>query len=371
MSMRIVVVGNIRSIHVSRWIEFLAARGHDVHAFSDEMPEAPMAAVHVHGMRASSMPKLARGAAGVVQLRRLVHRLRPDAVHLQSVGLPALLATAVPDGLLVVSPWGSDVVAARRHPIRRAVVGHLLRRASLVLTTSRAMATEVTQDFGVQPPRVRVVSWGIDPEVRPIAPGERRQVRRMFGLPADAVVLVAIRSFAPTYRTAELVEAFSVAAPAGIHLVLLRGYTAHDRVAAARQMDYRRRTLERAGRLPAGSWTYVDRTLDPAQYRALVGASDVAVSIPVADQRSSSVLEALGMGLTVVGADLPAYRELVQDGFALRLVGDPIAATLARWLAQPYLLTPAEAEGNVALVEAGEDRFTQYARMEEAIASRG
>ena len=76
----------------------------------------------------------------------------------------------------------------------------------------------------------------------------------------------------------------------------------------------------------------VDRALSPDQTFELMRASDVAVSIPADDQRSSSVLESALAGCHIILSDLGPYQEMVSDGLAADLIAEPIVRTLAQHL---------------------------------------
>ena len=65
------------------------------------------------------------------------------------------------------------------------------------------------------------------------------------------------------------------------------------------------------------------------QVFGLMCAADVAVSVPSADQRSSSVLEAALAGCRLLLSDIAPYREMVRDGLAADLLGEPVGCCLA------------------------------------------
>ena len=365
--MRIIVAGPAASIHVDRWVRHLAARGHEVSVFSDVAPASFPHAVSVRLVSGGRLPKPARFLVGARQLQRQVRRERPDVVHLHSVGATALLARAVPSAKLVISPWGSEVAAARRNPLRRRIVSDALRRAELVLTTSRSMADDVVEAFGVARERVAVISWGVDTGLfRPVDDHERRRRRDALGLP-DEMIVTAIRTTQATYRTREVVRAFADAGRDGLHLVVIAGFTVGDRARAADQRRYRAEVERLALAAGPGRCTIIDRPLPPSGYAALLSCSDVAVSIPAADQRSSSVLEALAVGATVVGSDIHPYRELRADGFAMQLIAEPVERALADCLRTVEPISAAERAANVELISSTESRERRYREIEDRL----
>jgi hypothetical protein len=76
----------------------------------------------------------------------------------------------------------------------------------------------------------------------------------------------------------------------------------------------------------------VERTLSPEETFELMCASDIAVSIPAADQRSSSVLEAALAGCRLVLSDIAPYHEMTSDGLAADLLDEPVTSSLTAHL---------------------------------------
>jgi glycosyltransferase involved in cell wall biosynthesis len=366
--MRIIVAGSATSIHVDRWVRYLAGRGHEVTIFTPAASSDLPGSVSMQQIAGAGVPKVGRFILGSLQLSRHIRRVNPDVVHFHSVGAISLLAPAVPPHMLVISPWGSEIAAAARNPIRRVIVSFALRRAALVLTTSRSMASDAASKFGVAPERLAVISWGVDTSLfQPIGQAERRRRRVALGLPQDELIMTAIRTTSRTYRTRELLRAFARARPDGMHLVVNAGFAVGDRRGAAVQARYRSEIRGLARDLGANRCTLIERRLSRAEYAALLSCSDVAVSIPLSDQRSSSVLEALAVGATVVGSAIDPYRELQADGFAIQLLAEPIEPTLAGWLRSGKQIGDAERAANIDLIAATEVSDERYRAMEEML----
>jgi len=107
----------------------------------------------------------------------------------------------------------------------------------------------------------------------------------------------------------------------------------------------------------------VDRALSPRQTFELMCASDVAVSVPLGDQRSSSVLEAALAGCRIILSDIAPYRELVSDGLAADLLAEPIGTTLAAHLAT-VSADAASCSGNREFILAHENGADKLAELD-------
>lgn len=330
----IVLLAPAASVHTARWAAALAGAGHRVIVASWQPgPELPGADLRIAPGAGKWPGRRAAMAAG--WLRAVIHDVRPDVVHVHSLGAHGLLAMALPRGSArAVTPWGSELRAARQSALRATVIRLALRRADLVLPTSAEVAAELADRYRVPPARIRVLSWGVPAELISALPRiSAAAIRSEFGVPSDATVVISIRSTSATYRTREIVSAFARAAAhrSDLFLVVLAGHRP-DRESARRSRDGYLDTVRTAAAGLADRMLVVDRTLSPCQAFGLMCASDIAVSVPLGDQRSSSVLEAALAGCRIILSDIAPYQEMVSDGLAADLIAEPIGDALAERL---------------------------------------
>jgi glycosyltransferase involved in cell wall biosynthesis len=333
-SLTVVLLGPASSVHVRRWVTMLSNAGHRVIVASWQ-PGPELAGSDLRVAPAVGGSPLRRIPQAAVWLRRLIRETRPDVVHIHSLGAYGLLSLALPHGpVRVVTPWGSELRAARNSAGRAAVIRLAARRADLVLPTSPAVAAEMISRYSVPPSRTRVFSWGVaenliaaHPSISPDA------VRRAFGIPAGATVVLSVRSTAAAYRTLEIVSAFARAATdrPDLFLVVLGGHRPDRESARRAKASYLDRIGEAATSI-RDRMLIVERTLPPEQTFELMCASDIAVSIPAGDQRSSSVLEAALAGCRLLLSDIAPYHEMINDGIAADLLPEPVTTSLAEHL---------------------------------------
>ena len=319
------------SLHTSRWAAALSQAGHRV-VVASLPPSRSLPAGELRvAPTGQGIPGL-RLPLAAAWIRRLVTEVRPDLVHVHSLGTYGLLALALPAGPpQVITPWGSELRAARRSPARAAVIRLAVRRADLVLPTSAEVAAEMTDRYMVPPARTRVLSWGVADElISALSSVCPRAVRPAFGIPAGATVVLSIRSTSATYRTREVASAFAQAAAVrrDLFLVVLGGHQPSS-VAARRAGKAYLADIGAAAGTAAGRTMVIDRVLGQRESFELMCAADVAVSVPAADQRSSSVLEAALAGCRLLLSDIAPYREMVRDGLAADLLAEPVTGSLA------------------------------------------
>lgn len=366
--LNMLIIGSGTSLHVRNWVAFLAERGHHVTLLTDESPDVP--GVTTLRLPAAGLPRRMRWVLGGLTARRTRGDGRWDVVHLHSVGAPAFASWTSPGARLAVSPWGSEVFHALNRPARWLIVQNTVRRAAEVLTTSREMSRIMVARAGVDPRRVHVISWGVDLSTDVL--GERKQpsVSRSFGLPDDKTIVTAIRPVSPLHQTEQIVRSLAEANQrrSDLHLVLLHGYEPVERNALKSKRDYERQVISGAHRFLGDNFTFVERTLSAHEMSALLRVTDIALSTPVSDQRSTAVLEALAAGAWLICSDIAPYRELAADGYLMSLVSPPLAASLAKTITGSMPSDEALLSNRHHIARA-ESRSEHWQAMEEALRS--
>jgi glycosyltransferase involved in cell wall biosynthesis len=374
----ILFLGAPVSPHAARWIRFLRARGHDVHVGT--IHEIPSWAADISTPLRTGGDVSRPGAIGdlreaVPRLRALVRERRPEATlayYATSYGLMAALAR-VPN--VTIATAGGDVLVdpfdSRLHRLRnRAILALSLRHARTVLAWSphvsqrlRALGVPERKIFeqvrGIDVERFSRRRGGADPAADADADRDASDDARAGA--ADAVSpgrILSNRLFKPLYDVPTLVRALGRLTGDGVPLeAMLFG----DGVERAR--------LEALVReLDLGDVVSMPGLVDEDAMIDALARADVYVSTSTTDGASSSLFEALAMGVYPVVSDIPANRAWIEDGRNGRLfpVGDD--AALARALAD-VLARPAErdraARHNVALAREHLDLRKNLVRIEE------
>ncbi|WP_199423600.1 glycosyltransferase family 4 protein [Actinotalea solisilvae] len=176
----------------------------------------------------------------------------------------------------------------------RALVPRALGRGAHVVTPSEAVAAAVRDHYGLAADRVTATPLGVAPAWARAVPATPAWLDA-HGLPGDYVVFVG--SLDPRKNLARLVDA-------------------HARLRAARP-DAPALVLAgpagRAAALGARPGVHLTGFLADGELRALVAGAR-ALALPSLDEGFGlPVLEALAAGRPVVGADIPAVREVAGD----------------------------------------------------------
>jgi glycosyltransferase involved in cell wall biosynthesis len=354
-SLRLCFAGWADHVHVERWAGHFARQGHEVHiiTFSGNGSYPP-------GVKQYSLGLERRGMRlKLLRLRYLLHRIRPDLVHVHWAPFAIPLAR-VWRGPLAVTVWGSDIYrldelgeAARRD------LPEALRRATVVTGDSDDILARVRDLTQPRPPELDLVLWGVDTDA--FSPGPVR-VAWIRELAADGrPVVFSARSFVPMYNQESVVAAFAEVLrshPTALLIMKNKGGDP-DYIAAIRAL---------VGKLGLQSAVrYVD-TIPYEDMPDLYRVARVTVSVPLTDAMPMAVLEAMACGSLPVVSDLPSLREWIEDsqnGYLVR--ADDVhahAERIVRLLSDGAIAEPM-VRRNLELVRAKASQAAHMRHMEE------
>ncbi len=244
------------------------------------------------------------------RLRSLVRRFRPHVLH-------TWLFAANAYGRLAAGRHGPKVVVSERCVdswksrwqlrLDRRLVG---RTAALVANS--ASVSEFYREAGVPADLIRVIPNGIAP---PREVADRAGVRAELGLPADAKLVISVGRLAVQKRIDVLVWATQL-------LRQLSDNVYHVVVGDGPQRQY---LEDLAKHFTCDDVTrFVGHRADAAR---LLAAADVFWLASDFEGQSNSLMEAMAAGLPAIASDIPANRELVDEGRTGLLVrpGDSVA----------------------------------------------
>lgn len=134
-------------------------------------------------------------AAGALSVLRWAAVARPDVLHAHWAlpgGFLAALAARRYRIPLVVSIPGSDATVAGQNPVFGRMARFAFDTAGLITTNASELRDAAVNDLGADPRKFDLMAYGVDPAaLQPDATGVA-ELRGQLGIPADAVVLLAV-----------------------------------------------------------------------------------------------------------------------------------------------------------------------------------
>ncbi|MFO1337500.1 MAG: glycosyltransferase [Burkholderiaceae bacterium] len=296
---RLVLIGDGNSPHLLKWARALVGRV-DLWAVSSRSFDPGFNAVMPMNRRLTlcTRPDFEGGNVGLLrrlpEVSRWLRGVQPDWLaphYLSSHGTLGWLATRVGGvrARIAGSAWGSDIlVAPERSLAMRWLTRRVLRACALATSDSQHMAARM---HALGAGEVMVFPFGL--EQLPAATADK-----------SPALFFANRGLEPIYRPGRVLDVFAA----------LAADWPEARLVVANDGSLRGALEARATRPDlAGRVQFVGRLSADAQAR-WYGQARWYLSLPESDSVSVSVLEAMGHGCIPILSDLPANRELVEDG---------------------------------------------------------
>ena len=325
--MRLLMLAEAANVHTQRWAAVLARRGWETTVLSISSASIPGATVRRLEVPSFGPRYRRRWWGRYAQfLRDEIRRSRADLVHVHFLTDYPLMPPAADDPPLVVSTWGSDVVAYTGDPPdlsdRRDRKIALLRGAAAVTATTRYLARQTADYGGIVETEITVIPFGVD--------CQRFKVGRSKPVSHQPVVGF-IKHLESRYGIQHLIEA--------IPAVLSQFATARFRIIGDGPL--RVALIEQSGRLGVGDAIDWVGHIPNNQVPSALAEMDVFVMPSLADAFGVSAVEAQAAAVPVVFSDLPGVAEAVADGVGGLAVppGEPaaLAEAICRLLADREL----------------------------------
>lgn len=227
-----------------------------------------------------------------------------------------------------------EVEAHSRH-VRAEAEASIIRCSDTVLASCSVEAAQITDLYGADPSRIRIVAPGVDHAF--FGPGDRAQARRALDLPATGPLLLFVGRIQPLKGAAVAVATLAsvVRDHPDAHLVVVGGPSGP-------------RGDEEVARIDAliDGLGLSDRVmLVPPRPHELLSTYYRAADVCLVPSRSESfglvALESAACGTPVVASDVGGLRSLVDHGRTGYLVEEPDPEAYAAWvrqiLAEPLL----------------------------------
>jgi L-malate glycosyltransferase len=325
--LKICFIGWANSEHVKRWVQWFAARGHEVHLISN-VYEA-IAGVVVHSLQNTTAAEVAARSAkkqsrlGVLlaqikldylsylkypnyirQTRRLLKELKPDILQGFYIGFAGYIGAFTGFHPFMVFTGGPELlVFSRKSLFHRLWTKFAMKRIDFLNHTSEE-ANEAAVKLGMPPERSKFMHIGIDLKTfnPTIDPGD---LKERLGIKGHPMVLSTRSLYDKFYNISGLLRAFAlVSRRLPEARLVLKYYSAPEKpkfVQLAHELGIYDKIV----------WVEKVAYEDMAKFYR---AADVYVSLSYTDSGAVSMLEAMACGGVPVVSDLLTMTEWIEHG---------------------------------------------------------
>ena len=300
------------SIHMQRWANYFARRGHEVHLiYCSRFPAGEgeyEKEVQIHPLirlfpRIWKVSGYLSGLLWLIQVRRLLRKIKPDILDAHYITINGYLAASSVFHPLVLTAWGSDIlIVPKQNPIHRFLTKHSLEKADLVSCNSETVRTGLLE-LGVKPTNIEKIFNGIDTQQFNPQWKDKR-FRIALGISEDAPVVICIRNLTSWYNVEMLIKAIPLIQKQVPKTMFIIG-------GDGKRKDYLKNlaiSLGVSSAIRFVGWIPHD------ELPKYLASSDIYVSTSLSDSCSVSLHEAMACELSPVVTDIPANREWITDG---------------------------------------------------------
>ncbi len=297
-NIKILLLAEDRSANTLAWASSLEEQGAEVRILS---ARASSSHGNVIAVGYNLIPPRIKFLIGEFLVSRLVENEKPDIIIGYRITSYGYLASRTAVRPLVLAAQNEQIVRLPAtyiwfKPILALCVRYALKKADLVHAWGENIKKGLI-DYGASPEKILVMHRGIALDI--FKPTERK----VFSL-TDNPVLISTRSLFPDYKIDLLLRAFSIFLkrhPEAVLKILGDGPERGKLSSLACDLGIRDRIV---------FYKYLDSEFIAEQIRS----ADIYVSLIRTEGISSSLIEACACGLLPLVADIPASREIVENG---------------------------------------------------------
>lgn len=311
--MRICYIADAPSIHTQRWVRYFADKGHEIHLISVKPFEGDFRGGEAGNValyllkrvppRIRIISFLINTLFLIVQIRKIVRKIKPDILHAHYISDNGLLAAMSGFHPLVLSAWGSDIlVDVHRSRILRYFAEFALKRADLITSSGENVMEEMIR-LGADPNKINYILHGVD--TGSFNPAERSEaLRRSLGI-FDSPAVISVRHLTPLYDVESLIKA--------IPLVLRQ--VPEVKFIIAGDGDQRGYLEELADLLGVADGVRFVGWIPHDELPNHLASADIYVSTSLSEGGVSvSLIEALACGLPSVVTNVGDFRKWIESG---------------------------------------------------------
>ena len=309
--MKIVLIGNVNSVHIHRWISWFNKINQDLILITDQntVPGWVKESNKVYQLPNPNGYRIPgywsyRVFMNSLKVNKIIKNEKPDIVHVHQ--LSNYLSIHIDFHPLVINAWGSEVYRMVRGGIDEKFIRINLKKADFVLGTTKEMIDTLNREFNVPFEKMDYFMWGLDTKL--FRPRENKEsLKKELSLPEDKIIFISPRGLSVLYRNNIIVEAFARALKRrdDIFLVIL-GYNTNEKIKEEVISIIKERGISESVKI-------IPSKLDPAQLAIYFSTSDFYIGIPSSDQLSSALLESMASGCVPIVSNLKAYEEVIED----------------------------------------------------------
>jgi len=290
-------------------------------------------------------------------LKQFLSSLKPDLLHAHYAGVNGFVAALSGFHPFVLTAWGSDVLLAGKHRVKKYLISYVLQSADLITCDAEHMKRAILS-FGIPESRINIIQFGIDTKL--FSPGTCKQaLKEKLRIPYEHQTVISMRNFHSIYDIETVIRsvpAIIKECPETIFLIGGRGPQQEYLEGLARELG-----VEDAVRFMG--------FIPNNELQDYLRCATVYVSTSLSDAGiASSTAEAMACGVPVVVTDSGENTLWIrdsEDGFVIPQKNQTVLAEkVILLLCDPAMRDRFSQHGRSIIVER-DDYWTEMKKMKE------
>jgi glycosyltransferase involved in cell wall biosynthesis len=293
--MKILFLGDGRSIHLQRWIGCFNQQGDETCLATLEQPGHRVAETFY--IRPKSRLNFVKYFLATGEIRKITEKIKPDLINAHFVPNYGLIGVRLGFKPVVVSVWGSDIlVSAQKSLLHRRRASWVLKKADW-LTSDSAYMTEEMIKLGADRQEISIFPMG-PAQIFLNIPRKKLKEKQ-------ELTVISTRRLEPVYNLQLLIMAIPIVIS---RIQQKMKFIIVGEGAQRKELEYlvASQNLSDIVKFTGG--------VSEEELVRLLATADIYISTSVSDSTSVSLLEAFACGLIPIVTDIPGNREWVENG---------------------------------------------------------
>lgn len=199
--LRICCIGDIRSVHIQRWVNFLVNRGHEVHLIDDHPYKYKN--LKFYYLKNYTGIRIIDYLIRLIRAPRIVRKIKPDVLHCQQVTYHGFLGALSSVHPFIITPLGSDILFdPEKSEMFRRIIKFVFDKADVIHHIDTSTIGRVKKIYGNTKEKNFVLNEGTNIK---IFKRKKKVIKKK-----DKVTILCLRAFTKKYNVALFVEALNI-----------------------------------------------------------------------------------------------------------------------------------------------------------------
>ncbi len=298
MIKKVILLGDVSSVHTKRWEEGYRLLGWDVYTVSLEKPLFDFEKFEEINVK---IFKRGKYLCGYFKLKDIINRLKPDIIFphfIPNYGLLSFIEKINKRIPYFLTIWGSDLlIFPYKNKIKKIITKFILKNSNGIIVDAKFMKEMLIQDFKIEEKKIFVIPFGVKKGFREM--GKKKEFKD------GKVGIITYRKMEPVYNQEIIIKALKCFKDEERKNFYL------DWIGYGSLSNKFRELIYSEGLFDIVNFNgYVDEE----KLKSLLLEDSIYLSSSFSDGTSVSLLEAMSFGLFPVVSDIKGNREWIVDG---------------------------------------------------------